>query len=112
MPDLTRRGFDGVDLLEDRLSRQAALEQWHALTTEQLCTQFMLFALTVKPELGRSRTLGLIGADQFGGKVLKLRMELQQQPVLVQGAADQKARTTDQQGCQPEYGKDFPEQPH
>src|SRR5690554_563113 len=91
---------------------QGALQQSLALVIEQLGAQTVLLQLLLQPLLRGSRTLLLIDANQLRAEIAQLRMELQQEPVLLQGAADQKARTTHQQGGQPENGEDLPEQPH
>ena len=71
--------------------------------------QAVFAALGFQPLLCGVRPLLFVDVDQLRGKVAQLRIELQQEPILLQGTADQKARTADQQGCQPEYCKDLPE---
>src|SRR5690554_590781 len=71
----------------------------------------MLPALSFEPGLGRRRVLFIQG-DQLFAEVPQFGVKLQQEPVLLQGAADQKARTAHQQRGEPENGEDLPEQPH
>src|SRR5690606_8457768 len=97
--------------VEPRQGGQGAFDQALALGIEQLCPQPVLAALILQPLLGSGRVLFIQG-DQLLAEVPQLGMELQQQPVLLQGAADQEARAAHQQGGEPEDGKDLPEQPH
>src|SRR5690606_41647044 len=68
--------------------------------------------LLLEPCLCRVGTLLLVDTHQLLAEIAQLRMELQQQPVLLQCAADQEARATHQQGGKPENRKYLPEQPH